>query len=83
MSRIIGLAVGLLLVIGSADAVLSQTVQESGADEAAIEAKIRAQALKSYPWGRQSQQRELWIADRLSEALDRRAGHSYSVRIDR
>jgi hypothetical protein len=45
------------------------------------EAGIRAQATRIYPWASQSEQRELWIADRMSEHLDREAGNSYSVRV--
>jgi hypothetical protein len=44
---------------------------------------IRAQALRIYPWASQSEQRELWIANRMSEQLDREAGNSYSVRVNR
>jgi hypothetical protein len=44
---------------------------------------IRAQANRSFPWASQSEERELWIASRMSEQLDREGGNSYSVRVNR
>jgi hypothetical protein len=44
---------------------------------------IRAQAERIYPWASQSEQRELWVADRMSEQLDREAGKSYTIRVKR
>ncbi len=88
MSRIITLSISLLMAIGSTDVVLSQTAQQNSLEAAnqltaSMEAGIRVQALKIYPWMSQSQQRELWIADRMSEQLDRQAGNSYTVRVKR
>ena len=51
--------------------------------EMSTEAGIRAQADRIYPWASQSEQRELWIANRMSEQLDRQYGNSYSLRINR
>jgi len=51
--------------------------------EMSTEAGIRAQADRIYPWASQSEQRELWIANRMSEQWDRQYGNSYSLRINR
>ncbi len=47
------------------------------------EAGIRAQADRIFPWVSQSEQRELWIADKLLEQLDRERGSHVSVRVGR
>jgi len=51
------------------------------ASDMSTEAGIRAQAAKVFPFVSQSRQREMWIADRLSEQLDRQHGNSYSIRV--
>ena len=83
MSRIISLLIFVLLTIGTTNVVFAQAAEQSGMDAAAMEARIRAQALRIFPWTMQSEQRELWIADRLSEQLDRQATRSYAVQINR
>jgi hypothetical protein len=42
---------------------------------------IRAQAERIYPWLSQSAERERWIADKISEQLDRQRGNAYSIRV--
>lgn len=44
-------------------------------------AGIQRQAYRIYPWMRQSEARERWIADRISEMEDRRRGMAATVRI--
>jgi hypothetical protein len=83
MSRIISLLIFALLTIGTTNVVFAQAAEQSGMDAAAMEARIRAQALRIFPWTIQSEQREQWIADRLSEQLDRQAARSYAVQIER
>jgi hypothetical protein len=89
MSRIVTLSTAILMTIAGTGVVLSETVGNFGREprqpnyDMSTEAGIRAQAYRIFPWGRQSQQRELWIADRMSEQLDRQAGNSYSVRVKR
>jgi len=83
MSRIISVLIFVLLTIGTTDVVFAQAAEQSGSDAAAMEARIRAQALRMFPWTMQSEQREQWIAGRLSEQLDRQVARSYAVQINR
>jgi hypothetical protein len=89
MSRIVTLSTAILMTIAGTGVVLSETDGNFGREprqpnyDMSTEAGIRAQAYRIFPRGRQSQQRELWIADRMSEQLDRQAGNSYSVRVKR
>jgi hypothetical protein len=83
MSRIISLLIFALLTIGTTNVVFAQAAEQSGMDAAAMEARIRAQALRIFPWTIQSEQREQWIADRLSEQLDRQAARPYAAQINR
>jgi hypothetical protein len=82
VSRIISLSILVLLTIGTANVVFAQAAKQNSMDSAAMEARIRAQALRIFPWTMQSEQRELWIADRLSEQLDRQSARSYAVQIN-
>ena len=82
MSRIISLLILVLLTIGSTNVVFAQAAEQNGM-AATMEARIRAQALRIFPWTMQAEQREQWIADRLSEQLDRQAARSYAVQIER
>ena len=82
MSRIISLLFFVLLTIGTTNAVFAQAAEQNGMNAAATEARIRAQALRIFPWTMQAEQREQWIADRLSEQLDRQAARSYAVQIN-
>jgi hypothetical protein len=83
MSRIICLLIFVLLTIGTTNVVFAQAAEQRGMDAAALDARIRAQALRIFPWTMQSEQREQWIADRLSEELDRQATRSYAFQINR
>jgi hypothetical protein len=80
MNRIISLLIFVLLTIGTTNVVFAQAAEQNGGmDAAALEARIRAQALRIFPWTMQEEQREQWIADRLSKQLDRQAARSYAV----
>jgi hypothetical protein len=83
MSRIISVLIFVLLTIGTTNVVFAQADEQSCMDAAAMEARIRTQALRIFPWTMQSEQREQWIADRLSEQLYRQVAGSYAVQINR
>jgi hypothetical protein len=81
MNRIISLLIFVLLTIGTTNVVFAQAAEQNGTDAATMEARIRAQALRIFPWTMQAEQREQWIADHLSEQLDKQAARSYAVQI--
>jgi hypothetical protein len=47
------------------------------------EAGIRAQADRIFPFVSQTPQREMWIANHMSEQQDRQRGNSLSIRVNR
>lgn len=73
----------------SASGPINQTVSTGGAQATNVmstEAGIRAQADRIFGlWltPPQRERKEIWIADRLSEQLDRQRGNSLSVRVNR
>jgi hypothetical protein len=68
--------------VRTADADASKTLENSLGTEAGIIAQAdRIFGVWTTAW--QRQQKEMWIANRLSEALDRQRGNSYSIGISR
>jgi len=65
------------------DGSVSRVSQPVPATDMSTEAGIRAQADRIFGPGTQGPRKEMWIANRMSEQLDRQRGNSLSIRVNR